>query len=32
MQLLKNRKSYESDKVFYLPVTQIVPTMTAIVT
>ena len=25
MQLLKNRKSYESDKVFYLPVTQIVP-------
>ena len=25
MQLLKNRKGYESDKVFYLPVTQIVP-------
>ena len=25
MQLRKNRKSYESDKVFYLPVSQIVP-------
>ena len=25
MQLLKNKKSYESDRVFYLPVTQIVP-------
>lgn len=25
MQLLKSKKSYESDKVFYLPVTQIVP-------
>ena len=25
MQLLKGKKSYESDKVFYLPVTQIVP-------
>lgn len=25
MQLLKSKKNYESDKVFYLPVTQIVP-------
>ena len=25
MQLLRSKKSYESDKVFYLPVTQIVP-------
>ena len=25
MQLLKNKTSYESDRVFYLPVTQIVP-------